>query len=179
MTRIVAIVLLTFLSGHAYAGQINLNGWEIATDTQGTITSMTFRNPQTTLRIESSLTFVLGDGSTPQDGSISFLNGYSRKMSSGGRKGGEVKYYWDLCNGFHTVWEYYRSINRVGTLRNNDWQNFLGGFCRVEIANGNELFGVVSANGSHDTIFVTLENARTGPLPLRARDCRSIQRLIR
>ncbi len=139
---------------------------------------MTFRKPQTTLKIESFLTFVLGDGSIPHNGSILFLNGYSRKMLSGGRKGGEVKYYWDLCNGFQTVWEYYRSINRVSTLKDNDWQNFLGRFCRIETANGDKFFGIVSAHGLHDTIFVTIDNAQAGPIPLLAKDCRSIQRLI-
>ncbi len=176
---VLSIMFLTVPSGYAHAGQVNLNGWEIVTDTQGTIASMTFRTPPTTLRIESALTFALVDGFKPQNGTISFLNGFSREMSSGGRKGGEVEYYWDLCKGFHTVWEYYRSINRVSTNTDKDLQNYLGRFCRVEITDGNELFGIISTNGSQDGILVTIENACCGPIPVPSKDCRSIQRLSR
>lgn len=171
------LMLLYLFSCFAHAGQVYLNGWGIVTDTQGTITSMTFRNPPTTLRIETLFTFILWDGYKPQDGSISFLNGFKREMTSGGRQGGEVKCYWDLCRGFHTVWEYYRSINRVSTQTNSDLQNYIGRFCRVEIDNGNELFGIVSTNGSQDGIIVTIEDACCGPIPVPSKDCRSIQRL--
>jgi len=171
------LTLLSLFSGYAHAGQVNMNGWEIATDAQGTITSMTFRNPPTTLQIEAMFTFTLMDGYEPQNGSISFRNGFKREMTSGGRQGGEMKCYWDLCKGFHTVWEYYRSINRVSTQTNSDLQNYIGRFCRVEIANGNELFGIVSTNGSQDGIIVTIEDACCGPIPVPSKDCRSIQRL--
>ncbi|MDD5674419.1 MAG: hypothetical protein PHC61_09660 [Chitinivibrionales bacterium] len=172
--------LFCLQAGHAQSGQINLNGWDIATDTYGNILSMKFRDPPTTLKIESCFTFSIIDGYKPAEGSILFLDGGSQKMTKGLPSGGELRSYWEMCGGFHTEWEYYGRLNRViafSSPKNADVKNFSGIFCRVETATGTELFGVVSSNGTRDGITVKTPNPRIPPVPVFFGECRSIEML--
>ena len=183
INRIPVILLLLFLlSSYAYSEQIALNGWEITTDSSETISSMIFRNPETALKTESYFTFTIIDGYKPNKGIITFLNSLKREMTSGGKSGGELRYYWDLCQGYHTVWEYNGSLNRVGTYEpkmNKELNKYINVFCRVETADGNEIFGVIRLNRTRDGIIIPNEDPRKGPISVAFNACRSIQLINR
>jgi hypothetical protein len=135
-----------------------IGNWVLNTDAGNAVTSMTINNPATYLNIESVVTIGVDNQGMPQKGTVKFRNGLERPCTPE-----EVTYFWDNFKGFHSIWEYFASENRVDLFNPDQAQlpaSMYGKFSRITTKAGVEYFGkLVEFTTNPDWFVVQIGNA--------------------
>jgi hypothetical protein len=115
--------------------------WEILSNAQGIVVSMT--RPDMHTALEKEIQIDLDQDGSPIRGSIKFVNGFEREM-----RPRETVYYWEQWNGPHALWEYLSSVSRIVSLNPKTGDLPLEAYgrqSRIITDDGREFIGKINA----------------------------------